>query len=359
MEGCKVKTRISTRLSTRITQYLGSKQFKQLIWLIVKLGIAAGVLFLFLGYMLGKFLVTDLSLEPILPGVDPEIKKQYLAHHPGVHLVSYADGPEVFLQNQNVLAASAANKGIDFILNYRRANLDPKFVQQHAEILRHKKGAGFWLWKPWVILHTLESIPENDVLIYTDVGVLFRKPILPLVALAQQHEIILLEYSAPYFGKPINVIKREIFKHFDCDTTKCHYGRHIWAGVLILRNTAKSRAFIQSWLDYCCNKKLVNDDLDPSIKQHPEFEQNYHDESLLNMLFNTNPTGKYIITAEDFFNNYATWHHRHVRCKQEKDSLLMAQNNVQNSRMYRLENDLLNNMLIKWLRSLMVNPFIL
>ena len=37
-------------------------------------------------------------------------------------------------------------------------------------LLRHKRGGGYWLWKPLVIKHALESLHDGEVLMYIDAG---------------------------------------------------------------------------------------------------------------------------------------------------------------------------------------------
>ena len=295
-------------------------------------------------FLLEKLLIKDISVDPISSRASPDFQASRFEYRPGVYLISYADGSEVFFKNQNALAASALNKGFDFILNYRRSHLDPKFVKQNFAILNQKKGAGFWLWKPWIILRTLETVPEDAIVVYMDSGVLFRNSVTPLIELATDQEIILFEYDIEeYWGKPINVTKREIFIALDCDNEICHQGKHVWAGAAVFRNTVRSRAFVKEWLDHCMNEKLLTDALDPSVQQYPNFVRQYHDEAILNTLYNKYPEGKYLFPAKTLFQRYATWHHRHAST--EHYSLLMANHNNRPSWIYIMQNDLLNNYL--------------
>ncbi len=67
----------------------------------------------------------------------------------GVYLITYADGNDIFFQNQNALTQSALNRGIDFTFNYKAHHIDPVFRNKNAAILNDKAGAGRWLWKPY------------------------------------------------------------------------------------------------------------------------------------------------------------------------------------------------------------------
>jgi len=79
-----------------------------------------------------------------------------------VWLVSYAEG-DVYKANQNWQTFSAINKCIDFYLPYRFKDLDAEFVTKNKELLSKTRGAGYWVWKPYVILKTLKMIPEGDI----------------------------------------------------------------------------------------------------------------------------------------------------------------------------------------------------
>ncbi|MDA0079651.1 hypothetical protein [Brachyspira hyodysenteriae] len=47
------------------------------------------------------------------------------------------------------------------------------------KLLRSKlvpsRGFGYWCWKPFIVLKTLESMNDNDILVYADVGCHFNK----------------------------------------------------------------------------------------------------------------------------------------------------------------------------------------
>ena len=47
----------------------------------------------------------------------------------------------------------------------------PEFWNNHSEfILANKRGYGYWLWKPYLIMKTLEQMNDNDILVYADCG---------------------------------------------------------------------------------------------------------------------------------------------------------------------------------------------
>jgi hypothetical protein len=48
---------------------------------------------------------------------------------------------------------------------------DKQFWQTHSEFIsKNNRGYGYWLWKPYIIKKTLESLSDGDILLYLDAG---------------------------------------------------------------------------------------------------------------------------------------------------------------------------------------------
>lgn len=298
----------------------------------------------------------DISVIPPAPATDvkPHIPDQAI---PGVYLISYADGDKVFFQNQNTLAFSGINKGIDFIYNYNKFHLDPKFVKDHAAVFAQKKGAGLWLWKPWVISYTLEKIPENAVVFYADSGIVFHSPIHDFVKMIQDHDMILVG-DDPKFTLGANT-KREVFIKLECDNPEFRKLMVVGCSFIILRNTPSTRAFIKKWLEICSLSDDMMNDNPSSLPEHPEFKKHLPEQSILGILYHKDPAGKLIIKDEVAL-RYISWPHRHPGTYRkfhsimtgpayEKDSLLPY---LQKNRyFFVLQDFLLNNRIISWIRN--------
>ncbi|MEI8321475.1 MAG: hypothetical protein WCG05_05715 [Alphaproteobacteria bacterium] len=170
-----------------------------------------------------------------------------------VYMVSYADGPAAFRQNQKFLVYSALNKGVSHFFNYNRKLLDPAFAEKHKDVLALKKGAGYWLWKPRIILDTLNQIPENSYMIYVDSGFVFLKNPKPLFDLLQKHDVVLAAYENRAFSQA-GCTKKEALEKTGCTTEICRNAHAMYAGVILIKNTPVARNFVQKWLALCEDK---------------------------------------------------------------------------------------------------------
>jgi hypothetical protein len=49
-------------------------------------------------------------------------------------------------------------------------DIDNEFKEKYKEVWTMPKGAGYWIWKPYIISKMLEQINENDIVVYIDGG---------------------------------------------------------------------------------------------------------------------------------------------------------------------------------------------
>jgi hypothetical protein len=96
-------------------------------------------------------------------------------YHYMTHLVTYSDeNMTIAMQKCKI---SAYKNGIDCVNTLIPKDIDPVFFSNNKEVLTSPRGAGYWLWKPYVVNEIMKHCKENDVLIYSDAGVEFIAPV--------------------------------------------------------------------------------------------------------------------------------------------------------------------------------------
>ncbi|MHA1558856.1 MAG: hypothetical protein ACTSXG_03525 [Alphaproteobacteria bacterium] len=131
-----------------------------------------------------------------------------------------------------------------------------------------------------------------------------------------------------------------------CDEEKCRFGAHLWAGILLLKNTAFTRSFIKEWLNYCVDPELIKGDMN-NVENYPEFAHHQNDESILSILYNKNPHKNItLVPIDKEFKTYFSWHHRHPA---KKDISLLP---FMGKGIRGVERDFLNSSIIVELRKL-------
>lgn len=259
-----------------------------------------GIAFLFI-YM---FLKADLSLQTPRPEdltqKDPRVP---------VYLISYADGHEVFYKNQQALVYSAINKGFDVFINYRKAILDKNFVNNYRDILSVKSGAGLWLWKPQILLQTMDNSPENSIIVYTDVGFVYVRDAKECIAQLGDYDVALMNVDA-YATKEklVDWMPKKISKEWGVlEMAEDKRPKFIESGLIIVRNTARARHFIQKWLQICARRDYAFISYDKTEDGIKGFT---YDQSLLSLIAFAHPDGV-VIHPKEQFKRFTVFHHRH------------------------------------------------
>lgn len=265
----------------------------------ILLGILFGLLIWLTAMFVKILMLSDITVEPISPQDNPDFNATGFTQRPPVYLISYAAGKEMWFKNQNALAHSALNKGIDFILNYKASHLDPEFVTKNKATLSQKTGGGYWIWKPHLILKTLKMVPEGAIIIYSDSANIFRGSWIQLLEKAKTNDILFFKYFQWSNGLLERSVKRYALIKTGCDTEECRQAPHLWAGFMIIRNTPTSRAFIQKWLEYCEDPTLVMEE--PTVlSEYPDYAYHQHDEALLCITHHQMSKGMLALSPREF-----------------------------------------------------------
>ena len=234
-----------------------------------------------------------------------------------IHLLSFfgTDNPEDgYAKRQQHLHQSASTHG--GITKHHPWNRDmlreTEFYKAHREILDQKRGAGYWLWKPYLILKLLHEIPEGDFLVYHDVGRAIRRnihvgyeftrSIQPLIDWTEHNGGIYPGVAVPIYGPNKKWIKRDCFVLMDCDSEKYWNHCQIQASFNIWQNLPATQEFIKEWLHYCSNPRILTDIPDQCKEPaFDEFEDHRHDQSILTNMVIKYQTPVYGNVAKDTF----------------------------------------------------------
>ena len=207
-----------------------------------------------------------------------------------ITLTSYAT--EDFIPSQVAQAESALHHGARRIAMWRPGDLRATaFYARHRDILDRPRGGGYWLWKPYIILVELEKLQQGDVLIYSDCG----KPdnphtvSRPLTVLTDwcrdQRGGMLPGVYIPQYGRNAIWTKGECFTVMGCEADSYRNHPQIQATFSVWEKHDRSMEFVREWLNWCTvPAALLDDHIDPSIPDAPDFRQHRHDQSILTLL---------------------------------------------------------------------------
>lgn len=205
-----------------------------------------------------------------------------------IHLVGY--GTFCFEEKGKLLIDKLNKTGwLKSIEINTKDSLDESFKTKYENILNRSRGDGYWLWKPEIIKRKLSQIPENDILIYADIGCEFNfteKSKLNFdryINLANEKSII--RFQMPHCEK-VYTNKKTI------DYFKQHYNlseedinsNQFQATVMIFKNNEKSKSFIAEFFKVIDDDPLLITDEYNSIDRPEYFTDHRHDQSIFSLL---------------------------------------------------------------------------
>ncbi|MBQ2379310.1 MAG: hypothetical protein II295_02850, partial [Akkermansia sp.] len=155
------------------------------------------------------------------------------------------------------------------------------------------RGFGYWCWKPYIILKTLEKMPENGVLLYCDAGCHLNPAGLPRLydyVDELNHNDLGIKAFYTHFGcidvRERRWTKGDVFDYFGCrDQKDITDSLQVAATQVFIRKTAASVQFVREWLAAIeADFSLITDDASRG-KNLSGFLEHRHDQSLFSVLF--------------------------------------------------------------------------
>ena len=203
--------------------------------------------------------------------------------------ISFAN--EEYYKSLDLLEQTSLDIGkVDQFIRYTQEWLKTtEFWIKNRYVLSQKRGAGLWIYKPYVILETFKSLQDGDIVLWSDAGLRVIDNLIPLFDLfSQRPELSRVIFRVPWVG--VNHIakiwtKRDCFILMSCDEKK-FWEAHMTNGAISLwKKTSENIELINEWLKYCRDPRIITDD--PNICGYPnftEFKGHRHDQSVLTIL---------------------------------------------------------------------------
>jgi hypothetical protein len=201
-----------------------------------------------------------------------------------LYLVSYSDENFRKAQIFNTKTALAVG-GFESAFEYGPSKIDSTFRAKNDVILNSKRGGGYWLWKPYVILDALAKIEKNEILAYVDSGSHFIGDMRQLIAVMSNKDILSFELELPEF----KWTKRDAFYFMGCEGENYQLSNQRLASFIVFRKSSFSEDFVSQYLDFCCDRRIVTDD--QNVCGLPNFEgfvEHRHDQSVFSLLCKKN-----------------------------------------------------------------------
>lgn len=212
-----------------------------------------------------------------------------------IKILTFAKGN--FLESQSKLKNHLTNLGLSNQIHLTDEDLPNDFLEKYKNILKHKKGFGYCIWKPYIILKQLNLLKDDEVLFYIDS--------------TDQVEKVFFDFLLPHLEKEDYLLlnrgynngewtKRDTFILMDCDTQLYHSSTQLEAGIIVMKPTDFNKKIISEWFSYCENENILTEI--PNISKFDNlqnFKEHRYDQSVL-----TNIALKYQMKNQSFSSQY-------------------------------------------------------
>lgn len=192
-------------------------------------------------------------------------------------------GDEKFSASKARISKQAKSLGIfDCVDAFGPDDLTPEV--KSSPIMQEKRGAGLWIWKPDIILSTLNRMDEGDMLVYADAGCLLQAS-----TEWEWYERKLKRYDMivqRIYYRTDRWTRREIFDLFPDNPKGWTYKYQHCATTVVFKKTPFVMQFVEQWRDIMLRHPEAVRDVTPEErpKQLPQFKENRHDQAIFSAL---------------------------------------------------------------------------
>lgn len=196
--------------------------------------------------------------------------------------INYADGN--FKKHQKYNTKTAYKKGkVDKVIEYSPSDIDYKFKNENQSIFSYKRGAGLWLWKPYIISKTLDNVNYNDYIFYCDSGAYYVNNIKYLIDAMESNNKEIMVYELPLISRQWT--KTETFEFFKCNNDEYKNANQILATYILIKKTDNTIKFFKEFLDKCCDERYISPKrFNSEIDNDKLFIEHREDQSILSIL---------------------------------------------------------------------------
>lgn len=198
--------------------------------------------------------------------------------------ITFSGGP--YDETTRMIVQRATTLGADRVLIYDDVWLTKQpFYRQNLWLWEHphKRGFGWYAWKPYVIWDALSKLNDGDVVLFTDADCI---PIAPLDILFQQcilDEGIMLFASENH--RQYEWCKRDCYVVMGQDDSRYY---DVPAGVarfaLFQKGPWRTTQFLMEWITYCVNPKANTFDPSTIKEELPGFIEHRVEQAIMSNL---------------------------------------------------------------------------
>lgn len=199
-------------------------------------------------------------------------------------LINYADAP--WKSSQHLSTKKAHQFGnFDRVIEYGPESLDSELIQNNpgAFVLNNKRAGKFGIWRPYIVMNTIEDSNDGDLIVYLDSGAYFVKSVDYMLSFMKDKEMDILLFNDKHSEEQYT--KQDIFEYFHVVDSSIRQSSQRWSGCFAFIVSPETRKFFAQWLVVVKNAPYLFTD-QPNQLGEPnseEFIDTRHNQSVLSV----------------------------------------------------------------------------
>ena len=233
--------------------------------------------------------------------------EKYIDQPIKIAFVSYAN--HVFEKAGNRIKHEAQQTGLfNTIKVFTPSDLDSEFIEKNRYLLSQERGGGYWCWKPHIVLKTMQSIPENEWILYADAGCTLvqerKTQLFEHIDEMEKENKLITAYQMSHLEK--DWTKGDMFNYFGLIDNKniSNSGQYV-GGVFLVKNHRKTRNMFGKMIEIIEGNSHLIDDSPSIIQNDDSFKEHRHDQSLFSIMRKLNPDIVYVIPKDETYHGNA------------------------------------------------------
>lgn len=187
-------------------------------------------------------------------------------------------------------------QSFDHIIGYTDEDLknDPEFWDSHGELAEattwHRGGYGYWIWKPYLILKTMQQMNDNDIVLYMDAGCTIKnndeyktkyEDMQKLINKCAKNDILFT--SSDQLERHYS--KMDLVKYLEMDSIDVLNSTQYQATILFIKKTEQTHRFVKKWYNIMSNNyELIDGSPSQNFADLKDYKETRNDQSVFSLL---------------------------------------------------------------------------
>lgn len=215
-----------------------------------------------------------------------ESKKVFITFGAGSH---YKTGQKLILAANRLIEQSKYMNVFDDCILYDKSylNKDPIFWNKHSKFIsENKRGFGYYIWKPYIIMKTMQSLHDGDIILYLDSGCELhtsnkKYTLDTYFKQVMKDKIIGSKVAKGRTEKMYN--KMDLLNYLGLTNNSCLENDQRQATANMFLVCSETRNLVNDWYNIACDYHMI-DDSASIMPNNKEFIEHRHDQSIFSLL---------------------------------------------------------------------------